>query len=50
MNIKIGTRKSKLALAQTNMVVNEIKKYFPSINIEVVHFTTKGDKVLNNNT
>lgn len=47
MNIKIGTRKSKLALAQTNMVVNEIKNYFPSINIEVVHFTTKGDKVLN---
>lgn len=47
MNIKIGTRKSKLALAQTNMVVKEIKKYFPSINIEVVHFTTKGDKVLN---
>ena len=47
MSIKIGTRKSKLALAQTNMVVNEIKKYFPSINIEVVHFTTKGDKVLN---
>lgn len=47
MNIKIGTRKSKLALAQTNMIVNEIKKYFPSINIEVVHFTTKGDKVLN---
>ena len=47
MNIKIGTRKSKLALAQTNMVVNEIKKFFPSINIEVVHFTTKGDKVLN---
>lgn len=47
MNIKIGTRKSKLALEQTNMVVNEIKKYFPSINIEVVHFTTKGDKVLN---
>lgn len=47
MNIKIGTRKSKLALAQTNMVVNEIKNYFPSINIQVVHFTTKGDKVLN---
>lgn len=47
MNIKIGTRKSKLALAQTTMVVNEIKKYFPSIDIEVVHFTTKGDKVLN---
>lgn len=47
MNIKIGTRKSKLALAQTNIVVNEIKNYFPSINIQVVHFTTKGDKVLN---
>ena len=47
MNINIGTRKSKLALAQTNIVVNEIKNYFPSINIQVVHFTTKGDKVLN---
>lgn len=47
MNIKIGTRKSKLALSQTKMVVNEIKKHFPSINIEVVYFTTKGDKVLN---
>ena len=47
MNIKIGTRKSKLALAQTTMVVNEIKNYFPSINIQVVHFTTKGDQVLN---
>ena len=47
MNIKIGTRKSKLTLAQTNIVVNEIKNYFPSINIQVVHFTTKGDKVLN---
>lgn len=47
MNIKIGTRKSKLALAQTTMVVNEIKNYFPSINIQVVHFTTKGDKILN---
>ena len=47
MNIKIGTRKSKLALAQTTMVVNEIKKYFPSINIQVVYFTTNGDKILN---
>lgn len=46
MNIKIGTRKSKLALAQTTMVVNEIKRYFPSANVEVLHFTTKGDKVL----
>ena len=45
--MNVGTRGSQLALAQTNMVVNEIKKYFPSINIEVVHFTTKGDKVLN---
>ena len=45
--MNVGTRGSQLALAQTNMVVNEIKKYLPSINIEVVHFTTKGDKVLN---
>lgn len=48
MNIKIGTRKSKLALAQTNMVVNEIKKYFPSINIEVVHLQLKVIKSLIN--
>lgn len=48
MNIKIGTRKSKLALAQTNMVVNEIKKYFPSINIEVYILQLKVTKSLIN--
>lgn len=31
MNIKIGTRKSKLALAQTKMVVNEIKSISPQL-------------------
>jgi len=34
--IRIGTRKSKLALMQTNIVIDAIKKKHPEINCEVV--------------
>ncbi len=44
--IKIGTRKSKLAMVQTEMVVNAIKKVNTDIEIELVPMTTIGDKVL----
>lgn len=47
MKIKIGTRKSKLALAQTQMVVNKIKNTYPDIEIETIHITTTGDQILN---
>jgi len=47
MSIKIGTRKSPLALIQTNMVIHQIKQYFPAINCEIVPITTSGDLIQN---
>ncbi|ADL51947.1 hydroxymethylbilane synthase [Clostridium cellulovorans] len=44
--IRIGTRKSKLALMQTNIVIDAIKKKHPEINCEVVEMSTKGDEIL----
>ena len=44
--IRIGTRKSKLALIQTELVKAQILKYFPNEEIEIVHVVTHGDKVL----
>lgn len=44
--IRIGTRKSKLALIQTELVKAQILKYFPDEKIEIVHVVTHGDKVL----
>lgn len=46
MKIKIGTRKSKLALAQTEMFIAKLKSVCNDIEIETVHISTKGDKVL----
>ncbi len=42
---KIGTRKSKLALAQTEEVIAEIKKSIPDFVYEIVSINTKGDQV-----
>lgn len=44
--IRIGTRKSKLALIQTELVKAQILKYFPDEKIEIVHVVTHGDRVL----
>ncbi len=44
--ICVGTRGSKLALAQTNWVVEQIKAYHPGLEIEVQIIHTKGDKIL----
>jgi len=43
MNIKIGTRGSKLALAQTNSVIELLKKIAPEIQTEVSVIKTTGD-------
>jgi hydroxymethylbilane synthase len=43
MNIKIGTRGSKLALTQTNSVVESLKKIAPDINAEICVIKTSGD-------
>lgn len=44
--IRIGTRKSQLALVQTYWVKAELEKYFPKIQFEVEEMSTKGDKIL----
>ncbi len=44
--IKIGTRKSKLALIQTDIVKDKIKKAFPEVEVEIVKIDTKGDQIL----
>lgn len=46
MKVRIGTRKSKLALAQTKMFANALKKRFDDIDTEIVCISTKGDKIL----
>lgn len=43
MNIRIGTRGSILAIAQTLEVKNLLNKYFPEINIQIVKIKTSGD-------
>ena len=43
MLIKVGTRGSKLALVQTNYVIEQLKKAFPENEYEVVVIKTTGD-------
>lgn len=47
--IKIGTRGSKLALAQANMVSDLLIKFHPNIETEIVIIQTTGDKILEKN-
>lgn len=44
--VRIGTRKSQLALVQTYWVKAELEKHFPKIKFEVEEMSTKGDKIL----
>lgn len=44
--IRIGSRKSQLALVQTHWVQGELQKRFPEINFEVKTMETQGDKIL----
>jgi len=43
MNLKIGTRGSKLALTQANFVAEKIKKIMPEANVEICIIKTSGD-------
>ena len=43
MKLKIGTRGSKLSLAQTQLVVDALKKARPELDFEIVTIKTKGD-------
>lgn len=44
--VRIGTRKSQLALVQTYWVKRELEKHFPDIEFEVEKMSTQGDKIL----
>ena len=43
MNYKLGTRGSNLSLAQTNWVLDELKKTNSSLTFDIEKITTKGD-------
>ncbi len=43
--VLVGTRGSSLALAQTNQVVDSLKKFAPNVRYEVVPIRTRGDKM-----
>ena len=44
--IRIGTRGSQLALWQANHVADLLREQYPDTQVELVIFTTKGDKIL----
>lgn len=47
MRIRIGTRKSRLAIVQTELVKEKILAAFPEAEVELVELSTKGDEELN---
>lgn len=46
MNIKIGSRKSALAIKQTEAVIKRLQSAFPCDTFEIVGISTKGDRQL----
>ncbi len=44
--LRLGTRGSKLALWQANLVAGEIKNAVPAIDIDILTIKTQGDKIL----
>ena len=44
--IVIATRKSQLALWQSEYIKSELQKHYPKLEIELQEFSTKGDKIL----
>ena len=43
--IKVGTRKSKLAMTQTQQLVDQLKELHPERDFVLVPYTTKGDRL-----
>ena len=48
-NIRIGSRESRLAVVQSEMVLNYIKEHFPDKQVELVTMKTTGDIILDRN-
>ncbi|MDO4268407.1 MAG: uroporphyrinogen-III C-methyltransferase [Eubacteriales bacterium] len=46
MELRIGTRKSRLAMIQTEIVKRAVLEHFPEAEIQVVPMSTKGDQLL----
>lgn len=44
--IRIGSRESRLAVIQSEMVIEEIRRCDPEMNIELITMKTTGDKIL----
>ncbi|MDH5299517.1 MAG: hydroxymethylbilane synthase, partial [Desulfobulbaceae bacterium] len=44
--IRIGTRKSMLALTQSNWIKSRIESQYPEVTVELVKIVTKGDKIV----
>lgn len=45
--IRIGSRDSKLALIQSEIIIESLRKNYPEYDYEIVKIKTKGDKILN---
>ena len=45
-HVKIGTRGSALAICQAEQVKTALQKNFPGYLFEIIHISTKGDKIL----
>lgn len=46
VKMKVGSRKSQLALIQTNTIIAKLKELKPDHDFEIVTMTTTGDKIL----
>ena len=45
--VRIGSRDSKLAVMQTELIMHAVTKYHPEIQFELVTMKTTGDVILN---
>lgn len=44
--VKVGSRKSQLALVQTNCVVERLRRLYPDTRFEIITMSTTGDQIL----
>ena len=44
--IRVGSRDSQLAIAQSKIIINEIQRHFPEAKLELVTMKTTGDLIL----
>lgn len=49
MKIRVGSRESRLAVIQSEMVIDAIRRWDPTIEVELVTMKTKGDRILDRN-